>query len=175
MQSLFLFLLFIFTTLSHACFLIFAHRHPQMSEQTRRKFWLAHLWGNGIVWAVLFVWMIVMQFTFPHTLVVSNFAKLTGFIFFIVGVSIVIKIALVLNFEHLMGLRFFYPAKAKRVYSSLYHVFRNPMYDGFVLMLIGVALFLGIKEDLYLALASFLLLNIVLATVENYEFSWNPF
>ena len=175
MQPLFLFLLFVFATLSHACFLIFAHRHPQMSDQTRNKFWLIHLWGNGIVWTALFFWMVAMQFVFPRTLDPSLSVKLFGIFLFIVGVSMVVRVSLALNFEHLMGLRFFYPNKAKRIYSSLYRIFNNPMYDGFLFMLGGLALWLGIMQDFYLALASFLLLNVVLATVENYEFSWNPF
>ena len=172
---LLLILFFIFTTLSHAVFLIFIKQHSQISEQKRNNLWLTHLWWNGIIWAVLFLWIIGLQFTFPQTLNTSLLLKLVGLILLILGAVIVIAISLALDFRHLMGLRFFYPSKARRMHSFLYKVLNNPMYDGFLLILIGLALHLGIVEDFYLALISFLLLNIFLATVENYEFGLNPF
>lgn len=49
------------------------------------------------------------------------------------------------------------------------------MYDGFILIFIGVGLLFGIRENFYLAGASFILLNLLLARVENYKWSWNPF
>ena len=171
----FLFLLFVFVTLSHAGVLIFARRHSHMSESARRQLWLAHLWVNGILWGALILWMIVMQFSLPRTLDVSPLMKLAGISLILLGAVMVIVISSVLNFEHLMGLRFFYPAKARRVYSSLYRVLNNPMYDGFLLILLGFGLWLGIVQDFYIALAIFFLLNVFLATVENYELKWNPF
>ena len=116
-----------------------------------------------------------MQFSFPHTLDVSPLVKLAGISLFVVGLVMVLAISFMLNFEHLMGLRFFYPTKAKRVYSSLFRILNNPMYDGFFLILLGCALWFDIVQDFYIAFAIFLLLNIFLANVENYELKWNPF
>lgn len=171
----FLLLLFVIATFSQAGFLIFARRHSQISELTRQRLWVTHLWLNGIVWSVVFMWMIIIQFFLPHTLYVSLLFKWIGISLVIVGIMMVIAVSLVLNFQNLMGLRFFYPAKTERTYSSLYRILNNPMYDGFILILVGLALWFGIVQDFYLAFTSFLLLNIVLASVENYELKFNPF
>jgi len=106
---------------------------------------------------------------------VSQPLRWIGISLIAVGMIITIAISLVLNFQNLMGLRFFYPARTKRVYSSLYRILNNPMYDGFILILVGFGVWLGILQDFYFALASFVLLNIILASVENYELKWNPF
>ena len=49
------------------------------------------------------------------------------------------------------------------------------MNDGFILLFVGLGLVLGIVEDFYLALASFVLLNIFLATIENQGYKWKLF
>lgn len=175
MQLSFFLLLFVIATTSHAGFLIFARRHPQMSEPKRHKLWITHLWLNGIIWSVLVVWLTIIQFSLPTNLDVSFTFKWIGIALFILGITMVIAISFVLNFQNLMGLRFFYPAETKRIPSSLYRILNNPMYDGFILILVGLALWLGVVQDFYLAFASFLLLNVILASVENYEFNWNPF
>ena len=170
-----LFLLFAFATFSQAGVVIFARRHPHMSESTRRHLWLTHIWGNGILWSIPILWIIAMQFSLTRTLNVSPLIRLTGISLFVGGVALVIAVSFILNFQELMGLRFFYPTRAKRVSSSLYRFLNNPMYDGFLLMLLGGGLWLGIAEDFYIALASLLLINVFLASIENYELKWNPF
>ncbi len=86
-----------------------------------------------------------------------------------------VQARLALGHDQAMGLRFFLPEKAIRVVTSIYRFLRNPMYDGFILVFMGLGLALGIAADLYLALVSFTLFNVLLASVENYEWSWNPF
>ena len=167
--------LFILATFSHAGVLFYARQHPPMSESVRRHLWLTHIWGNGILWSMPIFWTVAMQFYLPRTLDVSPLIKLTGIFLFIGGAVLVFKVSFLLNFPELMGLRFFYPTRTKRVSSSLYRFLNNPMYDGFLLMLFGGGLWLGIKENFYIALVIFLLMNLFLASVENYEFKWTPF
>ena len=74
-----------------------------------------------------------------------------------------------------MGLRFFYLEKDNRVENFLYRFLNNPMYDGFILVLVGLGLWRGVVEDFYLAFVSFILFNIFLATIENKGYKWKLF
>ncbi len=65
--------------------------------------------------------------------------------------------------------------KDAKITGSLYSFLNNPMYDGFIFIFIGLGLILGIKIDFYLAAWSFLLLNIFLASIENYKWRCSPF
>lgn len=173
-MNVYLFLLFfLFVTLSHAFWLIFAKKNIRRSASSRRKVWLAHYWINGSLWLFVIVWIIVLQFTIPRTYL--NNLKYLGIFFIFSGTFLAFRSFLNLGLNQAMGLRFFFPDKARKVSKGLYKFLNNPMYDGFISVFLGLSLTLGIKEDFYIALASFLFFNIFLASIENYKFSLNPF
>jgi len=101
--------------------------------------------------------------------------RVIGLIALIAGLYLSIKSRILLGRHQAMGIRFFLPEKTTKITNSLYSFLNNPMYDGFILIFIGVGLLFGIRENFYLAGASFILLNLLLARVENYKWSWNPF
>lgn len=161
-------------TISHACFLLWAKNHQSLPHSTRMKLWQIHLYLNGTLWLVVAGWMVTVQFYLPRYQYPFE-AQLLGFLLIIIGLSLVAKARLLLGRSQAMGIRFFFPEKAHRIKSSLYRFLNNPMYDGFILIFIGSGFALGIVENFYFAIASFLLLNIFLASIENFEFKLNPF
>lgn len=60
--------------------------------------------------------------------------------------------------------------KIEWITKGIYSYLHNPIYDGFVLMLVGLALVTQLSFNLILAFASFMLLNVFLASVENSQF-----
>lgn len=160
--------------MSHAGALLFAKRHQHYSNKKRENFWTLHKWINGSLWISLLVWTIIMQWHLPQNDYPFEM-RLLGAISISTGLFLVVQSRLLLGHNQAMGIRFFFPEKAKRITHYLYAYLNNPMYDGFILVFIGLALAFGITADFYLAGASFLLFNILLAGVENYEWKWNPF
>lgn len=169
-----LLIFFIFVTISHASALLFAKQHQNYSAEKRKRLWQLHWWINGTLWVGLLAWIIVTQWFLPRT-AYPLWVQITGLVSFLAGVYLSLQSRLLLGPYQPMGLRFFFAERAKKIDHSLYHVLNNPMYDGFALILIGIGLVFGIEADFYLAAASFLLLNIFLAAIENYTWKWNPF
>ncbi|QQR55027.1 hypothetical protein IPG41_00400 [Candidatus Peregrinibacteria bacterium] len=101
--------------------------------------------------------------------------RVIGLITLIAGLYLSVKSRILLGRHQAMGIRFFLPEKATKITGSLYSFLNNPMYDGFIFIFIGLGLILGIKIDFYLAAWSFLLLNIFLASIENYKWRCSPF
>lgn len=161
-------------TVSHACFLLWAKKHRNASPAARMKLWKLHLYSNGTLWVVLAGWIVTVQFSLPHYMY-PPWARLFGLPLILIGLLLAVQARLLLGRNQAMGIRFFFPEKAKRIQSSLYRFLNNPMYDGFILIFIGSGLAFGIVEDFYFSIASFLLLNIFLASIENFEFKINPF
>ncbi len=151
-------------TMSHTLFL--THAKPRL--------WNTHLAINGTLWLMLFAWILLLQWQLPHE-ETSVLSKIIGVIFIAIGMGLVTKVRLLFGREQAMGVRFFFPQRAKRIHSNLFRYFNNPMYDGFLFVLVGLGLTLGITSDFWLAGMSFLLLNLFLARVENFEKNWNPF
>lgn len=174
MNVVFVIIFFAAVTFSHAGFLIFAKKFQASSESFRSKLWKLHLTFNGVLWFAFVGLITAVQFSFAHS-AYPAVIKIFGVAFTFFGAMLVAKSHFLLGINRAMGLRFFFPEKTKQIKSGAYRFLNNPMYDGFMLMLLGLALWLGIREDLYLALASFFLLNIFLASIENYKFKLNPF
>jgi len=75
-----------------------------------------------------------------------------------------------------MGRQFFLRENKKQwITSSIYKYLKNPMYDGFILIFLGLTLMRGTTENLLLALSSFLLLNIFLSRIESKGHDWGIF
>lgn len=66
-----------------------------------------------------------------------------------------------------MGYRFFSYEKIKWLSLGFYSFLKNPIYDGFLLIYLGMWFLTGNQTNLYLTLESFLLLNGYLAFIEN--------
>lgn len=161
-------------TISHGSFLVYARKHSAAPAVQRMRWWQIHLTVNGILWIAAFVWIVALQFVLPRVDVL-DVSRAIGITMAIVGILIVGYTRHLLGREQAMGVRFFFPERLRRVNSSLYRYLRNPMYDGFLLVLVGLGLSLGIQGDYLLAVVSFVLLNVSLAQIENFQVSINPF
>ena len=158
-----LLIFFALVTLSHAMFIL----------KAKKSLWKLHFTLNSILWSALLMWIVLAQFQ-DADLFFSAPIRLAGVLMTIGGVFLVFKVAKVLNLQELMGRRFFYPSESKKIDGGIFKYLNNPMYDGFILILVGLGFYLGLSFDFYLAGASFIFLNVFLASVENYKFSWNP-
>ena len=161
-------------TVSHGSALLFAKFQQNYSYKKREKSWRLHSLINGSLWVILLVWILLFQWISPHS-IYPLWIEVIGFIALIAGLYLSVKSRILLGRHQAMGIRFFLPEKAKKITSSLYSFLNNPMYDGFILIFVGMGLIFGVKADFYLAVWSFLLLNIFLAGIENYKWKWNPF
>jgi protein-S-isoprenylcysteine O-methyltransferase Ste14 len=112
---------------------------------------------------------VVFQFIKHPTLPWESlwFQALGGVLVF-VGVSAALWVAMLLGPARLNGLRFFRPAlPEERVISGPFRWLENPMYTGYFLVSLGIALLRDSRYDLVIALESLLLLNYFQATIEN--------
>jgi len=169
--------LLIFSTLvsiSHGSALIYAKSQQNHPYKKRERAWQVHSFINGSLWLVLSVWILWFQWASPHS-AYPLWLETIGFITLIAGLCLSVKSRLLLGPHQAMGIRFFLPEKSKKITSSLYSFLNNPMYDGFILILMSMGLIFGVEADFYLAALSFILLNIFLASIENYRWRWNPF
>lgn len=159
-----LILFFAIVTLSHWSFLFSAKFFKGSSRAS--LFWNIHQWSSGILWLVLVIWIILIQnqnrdFSPP------GFIQLFGLILALAGIILVFKSFRGLGFKQAMGYRFFTNEKQIWVSKGIYSKLSNPMYDGFILIFVGLGLLLGITFDFILAFVSYLFLNLFLASLEN--------
>lgn len=153
-------------TWSHGHALMTALVYQGDSELVRKKLWNRHLAMNGTLWLLLFADIVAAQFLFPRQ-EIPVLARIIGLILTIVGVVLVVWARVLLGHNQAMGKRFFFPETTRKVLRGPFQFVRNPMYDGFILVLVGLGLTLGIFEDAVLALVSFVLLNVSLSRIEN--------
>ncbi|MBI4038695.1 hypothetical protein HY384_01935 [Candidatus Daviesbacteria bacterium] len=158
-----LLLFFLLVTLIHALFLSLA---KLSKTEDKSKLWKIHYFINGILWLILLSWIIVIQFS-PPTLNFPLGIKLLGFILCLAGSYLTFSSFRKINLKEAMGHRFFSRSQTKWVSSGVYTYFHNPMYDGFFLVFLGLGFLAGIGADFILAGASFLLLNVFLASIES--------
>lgn len=172
MQLVYFLLFSAAVTVAHAFMLLHVKR-THVAEK-REKLWKWHLHLIGTLWILNIIWLILLHFYFspvsfpPWAIIIGVFCIGTGLLLYT-------RSRLLLGRNQAMGMRFFFPEKSKKITTGVYHFLHNPMYDGFVLIFLGIGLLFGFVEDFYLATASFVLFNIFLASVENFEFHWNPF
>ncbi len=157
-------LLFILVTFTHALFLLWGR---SKKGSGRGFIWSIHLTLNGILWVILFGWIILLQRSF-HDFQPQWWMQVLGAGLSSIGIFLVVTSLNKLGLRKAMGQRFFTGEKEsiwinKGIYSRL----ANPMYDGFILILVGLGLVFGIVADFFIALVSYLLLNIFLASIEN--------
>jgi protein-S-isoprenylcysteine O-methyltransferase Ste14 len=160
-------------TVSHALLLVLGKRAARTSPARAQQLWRLHQLVNGSLWTILFVGIVLLQGVWPAT-AVTPYARVAGLVLFSSGLLMVGHARRLLGYERAMGVRFFFPERASWVNDAMYRRLNNPMYDGFVLVLLGAGMMFGIREDVWLALVSFILLNIFLARIENGPGKWNP-
>ena len=159
-----IYLYFVFVTLCHALFLLKAKSIDE--NQSKRKLWLTHYTINAILWIILILWIVLIQFS-SSKINYSLLTELLGFGVFLMGFLLAGISLSKLGINQAMGYRFFSAKKHDWISSGSYSFLHNPIYDGFVLVFIGLGLWRGIIIDFYLASISFLLLNVFLASVEK--------
>lgn len=152
-------------TFCHALFLIFAKSHKD-KHQLLARIWPMHYWLNGLLWIFLVIWIILAN-TKPADVSFSFSLKISGLAFACLGLYLSYDGLKIIGLKQAMGCRFFYADKLDWISSGPFKHLKNPIYDGFVLILMGLGLLKGIYLDFYLAGASFILLNIFLSSIEN--------
>lgn len=157
-EIIYISILFLFVTLNHGIFLLLG--------KSGKLLWDIHLLLNGTLWLLLLLWIILIQFHMPAFLPTTP-VQILGIIFCSGGLLLVINSFANLGFKQAMGYRFFSREKMTWISKGVYSILDNPMYDGFILILIGLGLFRGIMADFYLALDSLIFLNLFLASIEN--------
>lgn len=155
---------FVLVTFSHALFLL----------KAKKSLWKIHFILNSVLWTVLLALIVILQFRKADVLF-SGELRWLGILLLVAGLYLCYRVARVLNLKELMGIRFFYPIESRKISYGIFKYLNNPMYDGFILIFLGLGFSLGISADFYLAVASFVFLNVFLANVENYKMSWIPF
>lgn len=152
---------FLFVTLSHALFLWWGKK-----SQGKSRIWKIHLVVNGILWLILLGSIALIQLH-SYDFQPAVWIKFLGSLSITVGMVLIISSFKNLGFKRAMGQRFFFKEEKVWISRGVYAKLTNPMYDGFFLILLGFGLFFGIVSDFFLALLSFLLLNVFLASIEN--------
>lgn len=152
-------------TISHASFVIFAKKHEK-NFHLLKSLWNIHYWANGTLWLLVIAWIIWIQINskvaeFPFVL------QLVGIGLFLLGLYLTLVSFRKLGLKQLLGYRFFSKEEYQWTSLGIYSYLHNPMYDGFVLMLLGMGLWREITADFYGALVAFLLGNIFLASIEK--------
>lgn len=153
-------------TMSHAHALRYAQVMTGAPHETRLKLWQKHEQWNGILWVLVFLLLVIVEFSFPLGQMAPR--PLIDIPLIVIGLILVVWSRLILGRSGAMGIRWFLPERASAWKThGPYRLLANPMYDGFILIFIGLGLWRGTIENFYLALASFLLFNIYLAKVES--------
>lgn len=169
MDIIFISIFFIALTIWHSLFLIYG---PKFKNKT--KIWNLHFYLNSFFWFILLIVILLPVFNFDSYGSVGV-EIIIPLIFFVIGFYLVMRSYFILGTDQLMGYRFFFPEKVQKIEKGLFKYLHNPMYDGFILILISLGLLTWIMEYFYLAGVSFISLNLYLASIENYEFNINPF
>lgn len=120
-------------------------------------------------WTAFVLVYVVFQFTEHPALPWEGlWLQVTGGILIFAGVSVALWVAILLGPARLNGRRFFQPAlQEERVVSGPFRWLENPMYTGYFLMFLGIALLRNSLYDVVIALESLLLLNYFQSTIEN--------
>ena len=165
----------ILITLCHGVFLLWAERRQELLREDREKLWRVHKLLNGTLWKLLGLGIIVAEFVLPHSIIFPQSGL--GLVLIVIGAWLVVKTHLDLGSEVAMGRRFFFPEEAPMwLATGVYSFLTHPMYDGFLIIFLGLAVTFHSIENFYFALASFLLFNVFLAlVVENRGYPFRPF
>jgi protein-S-isoprenylcysteine O-methyltransferase Ste14 len=120
-------------------------------------------------WTAVVVLYSLLQFTqHPALPWEGRWLQVIGGFLIVIGTSLALWVAVLFGPARLNGVRFFLPASVKvRVVSGPFRRLENPMYSGYFLLLLGIALLRNSLYDLAIALESLILLNGIQARVEN--------
>jgi protein-S-isoprenylcysteine O-methyltransferase Ste14 len=151
------------------CGLIFL----QQSDDQLTRWWGSRAFSiynviTLIPWTAFALVYLVLQFT-PHPALPWEglWLQVFGGLLIFIGASVALWVAILLGPAKLNGLRFFKPLREEQVVSGPFRWLKNPMYTGYFLVFLGVALLKNSLYDLAIALESLLLLNNIQARIEN--------
>lgn len=153
-------------TVSHARSLRRAQINSQAPREERLALWQKHQRVHGTIWVLLLIAIGLVEIFFTHPLITAK--PLLGLPLVAAGLLLAVWSRRILGRAGAMGIRWFLPEDAGHWEArGPYRWLANPMYDGFLLIFLGLGIGLGIHENFFLALASLILLNACLARVES--------
>lgn len=140
---------------------------------------LSRLWGARafsiynfvtlVPWAAFLLFYVTLQFKHhPQLPWPSLWLEILGAVLAVSGAALALWVATLFGPARLNGLRHFTGAtNEERILTGPFRWMNNPMYTGYFLILLGIALWQNSLYDLVIALESLLLLNGVQARIEN--------
>lgn len=148
--------------------------YVQQRSGTLSRWWGARAFSiyNFITlapWAAFLLFYVTLQFEqHPQLPWPSLWHQVIGGILVVSGTCLSVWVATLFGPARLNGLRHFTGATDEgRIKSGPFRWIDNPMYTGYFLILLGIALWQNSLYDLVIALESLLLLNGVQARIEN--------
>lgn len=160
--------IFIMTIIVHATLL-----YLQQKDGRLEKWWGKNAFRNlqlisGSLWVLNLTTAIMLQFFPQEPLGIYDPAFMViGGVLFIVGLILVLWTGRLLGLTVMMGARFFPGHSTKVIRSGVYQIFSNPMYIGYNLIYLGLALCLNSMYDIVLLIVSLIGFNLILSRIEN--------
>lgn len=160
--------IFIITIAVHATLL-----YLQQKDGRLEKWWGKNAFRNlqlisGPLWIINAISVIILQFLPQEPLGIYDPSFMViGGILFIVGLIIVFWSGRLLGLSAMMGARFFPKHNTKVIRTGPYTIFSNPMYLGYNMIYLGLALTLNSIYDIVLLIISLVGFNLILARIEN--------
>lgn len=145
----------------------------QQKNGRLEKWWGKNAFRNlqlisGPWWLANLVTIIILQFLPQAPLGIYNPAFMViGGILFIIGLIIVFWSGRLLGLSAMMGARFFPHQSTKVIHSGPYAIFANPMYVGYNMIYLGLALTFNSIYNTALLIFSLVGFNLILARIEN--------
>lgn len=143
---------------------VYAQRRYKLYTRVFGRYdWQAHVILLSVIWLAFLLALIFIQlpiWQLPPTL------RLVGIVVAALGIWLVIESWLILGTTGTCNGWFFGRGPTKQLAGGVFKL-RNPMYSGFVLLFISAAFWLENAAYLWLAIVSFVLLNLIQARVER--------
>lgn len=125
-----------------------------------------HLWVMGPLWLLVVFGVLMLTTLMPDRQSSITLNHRLGYLLVIGGLTLSVWHMWVLGWRQAMGGQFFEQSYTWTT-NGLYRYLKNPIYDGFLLIFLGLFFIKNQGDYLLLAVASGLLLNIFLAPIEN--------
>ncbi len=142
------------TTLSH------------VSTSAMTRLWTRHCVVNGALWLLTLaavMWMVLASVSTTWPTWVTG----VGAVLAVIGSVASLAQFVMFGSEQAMGIHFFFPTKTQQQRTGVYHYLKNPMYDAFVLAVVGFGLFRGSVTLLAFSVIMVIVLHGYLAPREN--------
>lgn len=122
----------------------------------------------GSLWLLVVIGALILMTLIPDRQSPTIFSRILGYLLVMGGLTLSVWHLWVLGWRQAMGSRFF-DSSYNHTWTTkgLYRYLKNPIYDGFFLIFVGMFFHKSQLDYLLLAVSSILLLNIFLAPVEN--------